>query len=397
MTSEHPTALDLHSLERTWDVVVVGAGPAGAAAACRAALLGLSTLLVERALFPRDKVCGGCLAPAGMLALDRLGLAGEIAGLGVPIRAIDFHARGRSATIGLALGGVAIGREALDAALARAAAAAGACVCHGISARLLTSNSQGATLALTGPKATREIRTRIVLVADGLGGSFLPRASPWSPRVRRGSRIGLGARIPARAAAHGIFPEPGVVAMHIATGGYVGLARLADRTIDIAAAVDPKLLQSAGSPGAALRAIMLESGCVHPPFDAQMRFRGTPPLTRRRILERGPVFVAGDAAQYVEPLSGEGMSWALRGGVAAADHASAWLAGRAHEGDWTRECARMFRASRWRCAALSLSARSPRLASGAALALTMLPSLAPLLRGMSARAWNIRTPAQGVA
>ena len=53
-----------------WDAVVIGAGPAGSVAASLLARTGRRTLLVERATFPRTKVCGGCLAPAGVEAAE---------------------------------------------------------------------------------------------------------------------------------------------------------------------------------------------------------------------------------------------------------------------------------------------------------------------------------------
>ncbi|HSG47467.1 MAG TPA: FAD-dependent monooxygenase, partial [Longimicrobiales bacterium] len=63
-----------------WDAVVVGAGPAGALTAALAARRGLATLLVERSAFPRWKVCGACLNPAGVAVLRWAGLDGILEG-----------------------------------------------------------------------------------------------------------------------------------------------------------------------------------------------------------------------------------------------------------------------------------------------------------------------------
>ncbi len=71
-----PAHSSLRGAPHSHDVVVVGAGPAGALAARQAALSGLSVLLVDRAEFPRKKVCGCCLHPRGALALRRAGLEG---------------------------------------------------------------------------------------------------------------------------------------------------------------------------------------------------------------------------------------------------------------------------------------------------------------------------------
>src|SRR5690349_19176847 len=62
-----------------WDVIVVGAGPAGAAAAAfLSSRPGLKILLVDRTRFPREKVCGDALVPESMRALERLGLADQV-------------------------------------------------------------------------------------------------------------------------------------------------------------------------------------------------------------------------------------------------------------------------------------------------------------------------------
>ena len=58
-----------------YDVLVVGAGPAGSTVAALTARAGLSTLVIERAQFPREKVCGDCLNPGAWKILDHLGVS----------------------------------------------------------------------------------------------------------------------------------------------------------------------------------------------------------------------------------------------------------------------------------------------------------------------------------
>src|SRR5690349_12609429 len=99
---------------RTWDVLVVGAGPAGSEAALGLARRGLSVLLVDQAAFPRWKVCGCCLNGRALALLARAGLGELPARLGaVPLTHIDLRSTGRAAQLRLS-GGAALSRTALD-------------------------------------------------------------------------------------------------------------------------------------------------------------------------------------------------------------------------------------------------------------------------------------------
>src|SRR5205814_8449208 len=80
------TLCGLHFFEteaemETFDVAIVGGGPAGSSCAAFCALAGLRTLVLEREKFPREKVCGDCLNPSCWLVLDRLNLSQQIRAL----------------------------------------------------------------------------------------------------------------------------------------------------------------------------------------------------------------------------------------------------------------------------------------------------------------------------
>ncbi|MFG0318328.1 MAG: NAD(P)/FAD-dependent oxidoreductase, partial [Planctomycetota bacterium JB042] len=113
------------------DVVVIGAGPAGGAAAIGLADRGRRVALVDRERFPRDKVCGGCLNPRAIRSLAALGVVPS----GVPLRWLVLHAGGRTARVPLE-GGLAVSRRSLDAALVDAARARGVEVIEGVAATL---------------------------------------------------------------------------------------------------------------------------------------------------------------------------------------------------------------------------------------------------------------------
>ena len=78
-----------NNLDQVWDVLIVGAGIAGAMAACRAAQMGLSVLFIDKATFPRGKACGCCLNQAAVGLLNDAGL--DVGTLGaIPVDRFEF-------------------------------------------------------------------------------------------------------------------------------------------------------------------------------------------------------------------------------------------------------------------------------------------------------------------
>ena len=140
-----PATLSLKSAAgRIWDAVVVGAGPAGSMAARELARRGVSVLLVDRAQFPRFKVCGGCLNPRSLRLLRQAGLGDLPAKLGaVPITGLKLASRGRFARVRLPAG-AGVSRDAFDAAMIEAAISSGAAFLPGTAASLLSATSTDA-------------------------------------------------------------------------------------------------------------------------------------------------------------------------------------------------------------------------------------------------------------
>ncbi len=306
---------------RTWGAVVVGAGPAGATAARELARRSVTVLLVDRAAFPRWKVCGCCLNGRAASVLRRAGLGALTAGCrAVPLECIRLAAGGRHARVPLA-GGVALSREAFDAALVRAAVEAGADFLPMTRAILAEAASEKGGkggvrfVRLRQGDRRAEAEARVVLAADGLAGQFLAHADAASETAPR-ARVGAGAT----ATDAPDFYRRGVVYMTCGAGGYAGLVRLEDGRLDVAAAFDATRVRADGGPGRAAARLVREAGWPAPELFAELSWRGTPALTRRASAawpaER--VFVLGDAAGYVEPFTGEGMAWALASGVALA-------------------------------------------------------------------------------
>jgi len=299
----------------TWDAVVVGAGPAGALAARQLAEGGARVLLVEKKRFPRWKVCGACLNGQALSVLESTGLGTLVARLGgVELKEFQARFRGRSARIALSVG-AAISRARLDAALVEAATDQGVrflqetpAIVGGIrdGLRLVKLGHQGRTI---------EVGARVVLVAAGLGNPCREREATARPRIESGSRVGAGCLVEDAPD----FFGGGTIFMAVGKAGYVGLVRVEDGSLNVAAAFDPELVRRLGTPGVAAAAIVAEAG--FPPIAAleSAHWQGTARLTRRmEPLAEDRLFVLGDAAGYVEPITGEGIAWALASAQAIA-------------------------------------------------------------------------------
>ncbi|MFZ4749367.1 MAG: NAD(P)/FAD-dependent oxidoreductase [Phycisphaerales bacterium] len=358
--------------DATFDVAVIGAGPAGACAAIAAARVGARVLLVDRSVFPRAKVCGCCLTAAGVAGLRALGAERAVADA-APLATVRLSCGGRSVTLRRAAG-VAIGREQLDVRLIEIARAHGVEVRLGVAARVAADG----TLALRADadgRAACTVRARTTIVADGLGGTALDGVDGFAWTVAPRSHMGFGAVIGGGcetrgAGAGAVDCAPGEIAMRVARGGYIGAVRLPCGAIDIAAAVEPEVLRAAGSVAACALTLLGDAARDHEAIRAA-RWRGTPQLTRRRRSIAAPgLLVVGDAAGYVEPFTGEGMTWAISTGSAAG-----LLAARVSEPHraWPAMHARLVGGARLRCRAIALALRSPALTR----AVVALGNLAP--------------------
>jgi flavin-dependent dehydrogenase len=309
--------------EIDWDVVVVGAGPTGALAARQLAFRGLRTLLVDRGSFPREKVCGGCISGLGRRLLAAVGLESVLdPSVASPLSRLDLAAAGRRVSFELPLGS-AISRFHLDARLVREAHRAGAAFV-GEATTVVRGLSQGCrfrTVVLQHEDRSVRARARMVIAADGLGRMSLKRHRAFASQALVSSRMGLGATLTVA----GFEVAPWAVLMSVARDGYVGLVQLPGDSLNLAAAVDPNLVRQRG-PAAAVYDILMRAGVTPPAGLEAAVWRGTGLLTRRspRMSARR-LLVLGDAAGYIEPFTGEGMTWGMLSAVLAAPLVDEWL------------------------------------------------------------------------
>jgi menaquinone-9 beta-reductase len=168
---------------RACDVLVIGGGPSGSAAAYWLASAGHDVVLVERKHYPREKTCGDGLTPRSVRQLEDMGLADELAGAGHRYDGLRSHGFGKTLELrwpshpDLPSYGYVITRHDLDALVAQRAAKAGATVWEGAEAVAPIVEGglvRGATIKnKDNPDASPvEVRARYVVVADGANSRF---------------------------------------------------------------------------------------------------------------------------------------------------------------------------------------------------------------------------------
>lgn len=353
-----------------WDVVVVGAGPAGALSAYELARRGVRVLLVDKTSFPRRKVCGACLNGWARATLRRASL-GELtaAQRAIPLTRVFVGTGARTACLPLTCW-QALSRESLDAALVKEAVAVGAVFLPNTRAQLGDIGKGRREVLLGGEE---RVLAGVVLVASGLGMA----AGEWTAAAEPGSRIGAGAVVETPLP----FYEPGTIYMACGPGGYVGSVRVEDGRLNVAAAFDLAFIRQQGGPGPAACALLGANGWPLPDGLGEAYWRGTPALTRRARRVTGErLFVVGDAAGYVEPFTGEGMAWALASAAAVAPLAARpWHKGLARHWEWTQR--RLLARRQLICRAVAHLLRSPFLTQALVGVLARAPGLAtPFLR-----------------
>jgi flavin-dependent dehydrogenase len=307
------------------EVLVVGGGPAGASVGFALARAGVGVRIVDRARFPRPKPCAEYLSPeasrilSDMGALEPVEQSGAAALSGIHVRAPngsvikgDFIAA--HGFRGFRDRGLSVRREVLDAILLDRARAAGARVDEGVRVTDLLRDDagrvNGVSTLIDGSRG--EIRARIVIAADGL-------------RSVIAKRLGLAQtlRWPRRLALVTHYSNVDDVGehgeMHVERDGYVGIADVGNGLTTVALVVPAsRSHEIAGDRAAFLDGWLRSRAHLAPRFahaERKTPVVATGPFAShaRRAWAPG-VALVGDAADFFDPFTGEGIYSALRGG-----------------------------------------------------------------------------------
>ncbi|HSI83595.1 MAG: NAD(P)/FAD-dependent oxidoreductase [Candidatus Methylacidiphilales bacterium] len=283
-----------------YDVVVAGAGPAGAMAALQLAKAGRRVVILEKMRWPREKVCGDCLNPSAWAIWQRHGLEEEFRALpqhvnhgvclerdGREVFRQQFRQQSR-------WGARAVRRDILDAWLIGKAVEAGATFVPEVTVTGVDTE--------TGLVETTEAdyHGRIVLGADGRNSTVARMAGLMPQNAGRCGRVAWQAKL-----SSALVDD--FVHMNIFPEGYWGIARVDDTTANLC------MVLGKGSKAAPQTMLARYFPGVLP-----CSWRSVTPITRAAsALGKGRVWLAGDAVRMVEPFTGEGIYFGLATGELA--------------------------------------------------------------------------------
>ncbi|HEU4415369.1 MAG TPA: NAD(P)/FAD-dependent oxidoreductase [Candidatus Angelobacter sp.] len=280
-----------------YDLIVAGAGPAGSACAITAARAGARVLLLERDHFPRQKVCGEFVSPESLGLLNTL-LDEKTFPQSMPVSSARIFIDGRTLGLPVLPAAQSIPRFELDPAMFNAARQAGATVQEGVAIQQIRHN--GFFQVTT---AQETLSAKAVVNATGR----------WSKLtqfdvINKQNWLGLKA--------HFSEPDPPPsVDLYFFPGGYCGVTPVGANAVNACAMVRADVARSLEEVLSKQPELRRRSQDWKPLFPAVTT---SPLYFREPETESEGVFLVGDAAGFIDPFAGDGISLALQSGALAA-------------------------------------------------------------------------------
>lgn len=326
------------------DVAIVGAGPAGALAALMLARAGLRVRVFERARLPRPKLCGDTLNPGALAVLARHVDVGFLHGVGVPIAGMRLSGPGGVAVEGRyppPLTGLAVTREVLDAWLVAAAVSAGATVDDGVlvsGAAFDAGGTVSGVCLLSRDGRTLTHPARVVIAADGRR-SRLAFAAGLASQPARPRRWAVGGYF------EGIDEVGDCGEMHVRAGHYLGIAPVPGGLANACyVSTRPPSGEGWRAPASLIARAVAADRMLAPRFARARLVAPVAVVGPLAVDARGAgvpgLLLAGDAAGFIDPMTGDGLRLAFTGAELAATVALAQLEGRLTSAEAPRELAR---------------------------------------------------------
>ncbi|MES2310590.1 MAG: NAD(P)/FAD-dependent oxidoreductase [Verrucomicrobiota bacterium] len=285
-------------MAQKYDVIVVGAGPAGSLASLILAGAGKKVLMLDKASFPRLKVCGDCLNPRIWELMDRYGLSESLMELphhvleGVRIERDDETLLRRNFE-SLSRPYIAVDREKFDAWLAQEAMKSGAEFLHETRVQSVSFSGKVETSA-------GDFEAEWILGADGRN-SVVARSAGLMASVQQSHRVGWQAQMEIEKLDQDLH-------LKFFSEGYCGLSRINEKYANLWMVLDSKV---SGIP-------QKIANRFFPKLPALVWHSITPVTRNPAVLGRGSIWLIGDSARVVEPFTGEGIYLSLQSAELAA-------------------------------------------------------------------------------
>jgi flavin-dependent dehydrogenase len=383
----------------THDAVIVGAGPAGSCAALALTRQGRAVAIVEKAEFPRRKVCGEFISATNIALLDRLGVGDAWREKAGPeVRRVGLFASERCMTaamppVGDGGYGRALGRDILDDLLLKAARDAGAEVYQPFRATDVVTGGNASIVRIASRDRELELRAPVVIAAHG---SWEPGGLPSHLPKRNHPSDLLGFKAHFR---HSALPAD-LMPLLVFPGGYGGMVMADQGRLSLSCCIrrdrlaEIRLAQGGTAAEAVHRHIMASCKGVREAIgraslDGQWLAAGPiRPGIRSRFA--GGIFRAGNCAGESHPIIAEGISMALQSGwlLAAAlagvdvhDRSAREAAAKLYSAAWLRQFSTRIHAA----AAFAAIALNPAGAQAMGPLVDLLPGLLPLAAALSGK------------